>query len=392
MASPRLLEGIRIADMSTVIFGPYCTQLLADMGAEVIKVEPPKGDVNRGMGKPAKTRGMGEMHMTVNRGKRSVVWDLTKEPGKKAMRRLIETSDVFIHNVRGAAISRLGFGYEDVRKIRPDIVYVHCTGFGSSGPYGDLAAYDDVIQAASGIASLLPRVDGNPAPRYLPMAIADKVSGMTAAYATLAAIIHRLRTGEGQHVEIPMMESLVSFTLIEHLGGAVRIPPAGPTGYARQMDYKRQPFRTKDGYISIAPYTDERWLQLLEACGASDVLQDPLLSDPVLRFKNATLLNAKFHEISPQRTTQEWLDLCSQLSVGAMRVNDLEDLLEDPHLSAIGFFRPREHPTEGAYREVRPPVTFSARPNPEIAPAPHIGEHTAAVMLELGLEAPDDPR
>ena len=200
------LAGIRIADLATVVFGPYCTQILADLGADVIKIEPAEGDTARMIGTPAKTPGMGPVHLRLNRGKRSVIWDMKTEKGRKAMRRLIETSDVLIHNIRPAAIDRLGLGYEQVRKIRPDIVYVHCTGFALEGPYAGLQAYDDIIQAASGAVSLLPRVDGNPRPRYLPMLFADKVSGLHAVYATLAALIMRMRDGQGQHVEVPMFE------------------------------------------------------------------------------------------------------------------------------------------------------------------------------------------
>ncbi|PZQ22620.1 MAG: carnitine dehydratase [Sphingopyxis macrogoltabida] len=386
MATPAMLEGIRIADMSTVIFGPYATQILADMGADVVKIEPPEGDRTRSIGRHAKTRGMGVLHLTINRGKRSVNWDVRSDKGRAAIRKLIETSDVFIHNVRLDGVTRLGLDYESVRAIKPDIVYVHCTGFGQAGPYAPLAAYDDVIQASSGIASLLPRVTDDPAPRYLPMAIADKVSGMTAAYAVLGAIIHKLRTGEGQHVEVPMLESVAAFNLLEHMSGRTVEPRNGPMGYARQVDKERQPFPTSDGYISIAPYVDGNWVKLFTACGHGDILLDERLTDPVLRFKNGSLLNERLRDITPERTTAEWLDLCGGISVAAMRVNDLEELIDDPHLKAVDFLRLKQHPTEGGYYEVRPPVNFSARPDPEIGPAPLLGEHSDALLRELGAE------
>lgn len=386
MRAGAMLEGIRIADMSTVIFGPYATQILADMGADVIKIEPPAGDTARNIGKPAKTRGMGALHLTINRGKRSVDWDVRSEAGRAAVRRLIETSDVFIHNVRLDGVKRLGLDYEAVRAIKPDIVYVHCTGFGQAGPYAPFAAYDDVIQASSGIASLLPRVTDNPAPRYLPMAIADKVSGLTAAYAVLGAIVHKLRTGEGQHVEVPMLESVAAFNLLEHMSGRTTEPRTGPMGYARQVDKERQPFPTRDGHISIAPYVDGNWIKLFEACGHGEILQDPALADPVSRFKNGSLLNERLRAITPERTTAEWLALCAGISVAAMRVNDLEELIDDPHLKAVDFLRLKQHPTEGGYYEVRPPVTFSARPDPELSPAPLLGEHSEAMLGELGAE------
>lgn len=389
-AGPTLLEGIRIADMSTVIFGPHCTQLLADMGADVIKVEPPEGDNFRLMGKPARTRGMGPTHLLLNRGKRSVNWDIRQEPGRSALERLIETSDVFLHNIRFDAIKRLGLDYESVRQIRPDIVYVHCTGFGQDGPYAGHQAYDDVIQAASGVTTLLPRVDGNPNPRYLPMAIADKVSGLHAAYAVLAAIIHRLRTGEGQHVEVPMFEAMTSFTLLEHLAGKTFDPPNGPFCYARQTNPARQPSPTADGYISIAPYIDARWVKFFEVSGHPEVLLEEELDNPVKRFRNEQLLCAKLAEITPERTTAAWLELMEAAGIPAMEARDLDDIFADEHLSATGFFRRKEHPTEGAYYEVRPPVRFSARPDPVIADAPLLGQHNDEILTELGLPADGD--
>lgn len=385
--APRLLEGIRVADLSTVIFGPHCTQLLADMGADVIKVEPGTGDVFRYVGKPAKTRGMGPSHLTINRGKRSVNWDIRSPDGRRAVERLIETSDVVLHNIRADAVARLSLDYERVKAIRPDIIYVHCTGFGQEGPYADYPAYDDVIQAASGTASLLPRVDGNPNPRYLPMAIADKVCGLHAAYATLAAVIHRLRTGEGQHVEVPMFETMTSFTLLEHLAGRTFDPPNGPMCYRRQTNPQRQPAPTRDGYISIAPYVDERWVRFFQVAGHPEVLEDERLKDPRGRFENEELLYAKLNAVTPERTTAEWLDLLGEAGIAAMRVRDVEDLFDDPHLQAVNLLRRAEHPSEGGYIDVRPPVIFSARPTGAVRPAPRLGEHNDEMLRELGLSA-----
>lgn len=378
-----MLEGIRIADMSTVIFGPYCTQILADMGADVVKVEPVTGDNLRSIGKPAKTRGMGTLHMTLNRGKRSVNWDLRETEGREALRQLIAASDVFIHNVRKDAMERLGFDYQAVRKIKPDIIYVHCVGFGAEGAYDGLSAYDDVIQAASGIASLIPRVEGSAAPRYFPMAVADKVSGLHAAYATLAAVVHKLRTGEGQHVEVPMLESLVSFTLVEHLAGRTFVVGDGQMGYARQIDRERQPVQTRDGYIAVAPYTDERWVRLFELIGQADFLKEEPFSTPLGRFRNGALMQRKLAEVTPVKSTAEWLELLGAAGIPAMRVNSLEDLFDDPHLRDVGMLTVAEHPSEGGYVRVRPPVKFSARPDPEIQPAPRLGEHNEAVLNEL---------
>lgn len=389
MSRPALLEGIRVTDLTTVFFGPYCTQTLADLGAEVVKLEPAEGDTSRLIGSPPGTPGMGPVFMRLNRGKRNVDWDLKSEAGREALRRLIEVSDVFIHNIRSDAAQRAGLSYEDVRRIRPDIVYVHCTGFDESGPYAGLQAYDDIIQAASGMAQLLPMVDGNPAPRFMPAAIADKVSGLHAVYGVLAAIIHRLRTGEGQHVEVPMFESMVSFNTLEHLCDNSFVPPtASPGYYLRQLDPTRQPMRTKDGYIAFAPYLDDRWVRFFEAAGYAHVLQEPRFIDKPTRRANMSQMFEVMARIAPERTTDEWLALMKEVNVPAMRVNRIDELLDNPQLRASGLLREREHPTEGRYVEVGMPVKFSADSNRQAIHAANLGEHSQEVARELGLEVP----
>lgn len=382
---PSLLSGLRIADMSTVIFGPYCTQILGDLGAEIIKIETDGGDINRNIGKSAHTPLMGPLHMRMNRGKRSVNWNLKTPEGRQAMEALLRTSDIFIHNVRPDAIERARLDYETVRQLRPDIIYVHCTGFDTRGPQSGMPAYDDIIQAASGVASLLPRADGNPAPRFFPMAMADKVSGLHAVYAVLAAVIHRLRTGEGQRVEVPMLESVASFNLVDHLYEKTFIPPIGETGYTRQLDPTRQPMRTKDGYIVVAPYQDGRWIRFLEIAGRLDVLQEPGLTTLMERRENADRLYRCMASCLPERTTDEWLAIFAENEIPASKVNSLDDLLEDPQLKASGLFVEREHPTEGRYIEVRSPVRFSAEQPREPSHPPTIGQHSAEVAAELGV-------
>jgi len=386
MTKQSILGGMRVADMTTVIFGPYCTQVLADLGADVIKVEPEVGDASRNIGASAKTPFMGPLHLRMNRGKRSVVWNLKTKAGREAMDALLKSSDIFIHNIRPDAIERAGLDYETVKKLRPDIIYVHCTGFDTRGPYAGLPAYDDIIQAASGVASLLPLVDGNEAPRFFPMAMADKVSGLHAVYAVLAAVVHRLRTGEGQHVEVPMLESLVSFNLLEHFYEKTYVPPIGTIGYARQLDPSRQPMPTKDGYIVVAPYQDPRWLKFFQIAGREEVFQEPGLTDWMLRRTNATRLYDHMRAILPSKTTDEWLALLNEAHIPATRVNSLDDLLDDPQLQAVGLFGEREHPTEGRYIEVKPPVRFSAHPYEEPRHAPLTGQHTQEVAQELGVK------
>ena len=234
-----MLEGLRVIDMTSVVFGPYCTQILADFGAEVVKVEAPGGDVFRYGAPSAHSKAMGPGYIALNRGKQSLVLDLKQEADRAILRDLLADADIFIHNVRAEAIERLGFDYDSARALAPDIIYAHCVGFGSGGPYAGLQAYDDVIQAASGTTTLLPRADGNERPRYLPSLIADKVAGLHAAYAVMAAVVHRLRTGQGQHVEVPMFEAFSSFMLKEHLGGNTFDPPVGPPCYGRQVDPDR---------------------------------------------------------------------------------------------------------------------------------------------------------
>jgi crotonobetainyl-CoA:carnitine CoA-transferase CaiB-like acyl-CoA transferase len=386
MAKQGMLTGIRVTDLTTVFFGPYCTQTLVDLGADVIKLEPAEGDTSRIIGNPPATPGMGPIYMRLNRGKRTIDWDLKTEPGRQAMHRLIESSDVFIHNIRTDAIQRMGLGYEAVKKIRPDIVYVHCTGFDERGPYAGLQAYDDIIQAASGLAQLLPMADGNPQPRFMPAAIADKVSGLHAVYGVLAAIIHKLRTGEGQSVEVPMFESLVSFNMLEHLCDNTFVPPTSAGYYQRQLDPTRQPMRTKDGYVAFAPYMDDRWIRFFEAAGYGHVLQEPRFIDKPTRRQNMSQMFELMARIAPERTTDEWLALMKKVNVPAMRVNRIDELLDNPQLLASGLLRERDHPTEGKYIEVGLPVRFSAH-TPVVASHPSTkGQHSIEVARELGVE------
>ncbi|MEO0883197.1 MAG: CoA transferase [Pseudomonadota bacterium] len=386
MPATKLLSDIKIADMSTVIFGPYCTQTFADMGADVVKIEPERGDDFRNVGKPAKTRGMGPCHMTMNRGKRSVIWDLKSDVGAEAVRKLITASDVFIHNVRGSAIERLGLSFDDVKAIKPDIVYVHCVGFGSGGPYSGRPAYDDLIQGLSGAASLLPKVDGNPKPRFVPTAFADKVSGLHAAYATLAALRHRDKTGEAVHVEVPMFECITHFLLEEHFYEAVFDPAIGPFCYQRQVDPARQPLQTSDGYIVLAPYVDARWIRLFgDVLGVPEELQDERINDYRGRYYNMAYMLERVQHYLLQNTNAHWLEACAKADIPAAPVNDFDDLQNDPHLKETGFFQRREHPTEGAYWEPQPPVRFHGLEQVEIRPAPLPGQDTELVLMELGL-------
>jgi crotonobetainyl-CoA:carnitine CoA-transferase CaiB-like acyl-CoA transferase len=381
-----MLEGIRIVDLTTVVFGPYATQSLADLGADVIKVVAPQGDVTRWTGRSARNAGMGPNHLNLNRGKRSIVLNLKDETDRHFMRELIATADVFVHNIRGEAIRRLGFDYESARALKPDLIYVHCVGFGSDGPYASLQAYDDLIQAASGTATLASRVDGNPCPRYFPSLIADKVAGLYGAYAILAAIVHKLRTGEGQHVEVPMFETFTHFMLKEHLFGAVFDRPGAKAGYPRQLDPGRQPFPTSDGWISIVAYTDETLCVLLKLLGHAKVLDEERFATEQARMKKdaTTQLYQVINEATRAFTTQELIEMCrnSRPEIPAMAVRDLQDVLTDPHLQQTGFFKREKHPTEGPIFSMNPPVRFDVT-TPPVRHAPLLGEQSEEIRREL---------
>lgn len=365
-----LLSGVRVIDLTSVVFGPYATQIMADLGADVIKVEPPHGDHFRPGTRPAVTPGMGSGWMAVNRGKRSIALDLKSADDLAVMRALLAEADVFICNVRGAAMERLGLDYDAVAAIKPDIIYAHCVGFGQDGPYAPLQAYDDVIQAATGTCSLLPRVDGQDRPRYLPSLIADKVAGLHAAYAVQAALIHRLRTGRGQRVEIPMFEAFTSFIMLEHLGDQTFEPPIGRAGYARQIDPDRQPFPCSDGWLSIVAYTDGAWPRLFALLGEPEFLDDDRFRTPKDRFLNSGLLYRRMAELTRAFTTADLLAALRSADIPAQRVRDLDEVIDDPHLQATGFIRVREHPSEGRYRDLAPPVAFSDAPMPPASPPP----------------------
>ncbi|MFC3068132.1 CaiB/BaiF CoA transferase family protein [Phenylobacterium soli] len=387
------LKGIRVLDLTSVVNGAYATQILADQGAEVIKIEDPGsgrgggGDIMRWAGHVPDTapRDMGPIFLTINRNKRSVVLDLKDEKAKRALRRLIKSCDVFAASVRYDGLKRLGLAYEDVAAIRPDIVYVHAAGYGSEGPYAGEPAYDDLIQSASGMADILPRTDGDPTPRLVPTLAADKVSGLFMAQAVTAALLHRARTGEGQFVEVPMLECVTSFLMVEHLYDHVFEPPIGQYGYVRVINPNRKPFPTKDGYIGLLPYTDKQWDQFFEAAGYGDAVKnDPRFADYVTRAKHIHELYALVEKAAATKTTQEWLDILKPLSIPVVKTNRLEDVEADPHIAAVGLFEPYEHPDLGTYKLIRPPVKFAKTPSNIRRHPPRLGEHTAEVLAEIG--------
>lgn len=381
---PGALHGIRIIDITTVLLGPYATQMLGDMGADIIKVEaPPTGDIARNMG-TAKNVDMGGIFLNANRNKRSLALDLRREEAKDILRRLIPTADVLVHNMRPAAIAKLGFGYDAVQAIKPDIVYVGAYGFGQEGPYRAKPAYDDAIQAASGLASLFKRQDG--AARYVPATIADKVVGLTLSQAIAVALLHKERTGEGQFVEVPMLETMVSFNLAEHLNGVAYKPPIGTMGYQRVTTASRRPFPTKDGHVCILPYSDRHWKNFFTGVGRPELMDDPRFSNYRARVGSVDDLYGFIASVTPEKTTQAWLDLCDEWQIPAMPIVDIDDLMDDEHLKAVGMFETHQHPTEGETVLVRSPVNFSKSPSSIRRHAPRYGEHGPEVLRELGYD------
>ena len=373
------LHGVTVIDLTEYIFGPYCTQTLGDLGADVIKIEGPDGDRQRGGSKSAKNADMGATFMTLNRNKRSVTLDLKTEESRARLRSLIPTAQVFIHNVRAEAMARLGFGYDEVAKLNPSIVYVHCVGYGSDGPYAGRQAFDDLVQAASGASDLLPRVDGNPDMRLLPSYVADKVSSMHAIYAVLAALFHRERTGEGQFVEVPMFESFTSFILAEHLWGATFEPPVSHLGHTPALAADRRPLKTKDGHIAIQPVSRAAAAKFMELGGIAGGYD----SERFLSAKGGKAKVAVYYEMMREaalaHTTEEWMRLGEENRVPIMRANTLEEVLEDPHLKAVNFFQLREHATEGTWRAMKPPIKFSKTPASIRRAPPRPGQDTDSI-------------
>lgn len=380
---PGPLSGVRILDLTTVVMGPFATQLLAELGADVIKVEPHDGD-NMRHPAPMKNPGMGYIFLNLNRGKRGIVLDLKKPEGHEALMRLIPETDVLVYNVRPQAMARLGLSYEDLRKVNPKIIYVGAYGYSQRGPYAAKAAYDDLIQGISGIPSLVKK-SGAEAPAYAPVNLADRVTGLHAVYAVTAALFHRERTGQGQSVEVPMFESLAHFVLGDHSAGLTFDPPSGDTGYARLL--ARKPYQTSDGYLCILVYNDKQWKSFADSIGQPDLMKDPRFATQANRARHISEIYSYLAELIRKRSTAEWMALMEKADIPVAPVNDVTDLVDDPHLAATGFFSLEEHPSEGRLRTMRTPTNWSDSPPGPQRPAPRLGEHSAEVLEEAGYSA-----
>ena len=379
------LAGIRVLDLTTVQMGPWATRILADLGADVIKVEAPEGDSSRYTG-VARNRGMSPGFQHNARGKRSLAIDLKQKSAQAALLRLASTVDAFVSNIRPQALARLGLNYAAVAAVNPTIVYLGMVGYGRAGRYAGRPAYDDLIQAAAAIPMLLERSTGEP--HYIPMAAIDRIVGQAGANALLAGLLARARTGKGQEIEVPMFETMAQFVLAEHMQGRTFDPPTSGTGYPRTLSRNRGPYKTQDGYIAVLPYNDGQWQRFFAAIGKSNILVgDPRFADMASRTANIDDLYAMIRDELVHRTTDAWLELLAQNDIPCMKPHTLDSLIEDPHLADVGFFEMAEHPTEGRIRTMREPSTWSDTQPPTGRFASRLGGDTAEILAEAGLTA-----
>lgn len=379
MASSGPLTGVRVVDLTAMVMGPYCTQIMADMGADVIKVEPPAGDNTRYIS-VGPAPGMSGVYINVNRGKRAIVLDLGTDEGKTVLRALVETADVFIHSMRAKAIAKLGFGYDDVAAINPSIVYTNCYGYGRRGPNRDLPAYDDTIQAECGIPAVQEQLTGEA--NYVGTIMADKVAGLTALYATTMALFHRERTGEGQEVEVSMFETMASFMLVEHANGAMFDPPLGPAVYPRTVAPNRRPYPTKDGHIAVLIYNDKHWNAFVDAVRPAWATE--VYATLEMRANDIDTVYGLVAQTLLERTTDEWMALFRELEIPAAPINTPDALFDHPHLNAVGLFETVVTPY-GPVRMPGVPTWFSRTPGRIAGPTRELGADTAEVLRELGL-------
>jgi crotonobetainyl-CoA:carnitine CoA-transferase CaiB-like acyl-CoA transferase len=379
MAGP--LEGVRILDLTSNFMGPYASLLLADMGADVCKIESREGDTTRNIG-PSRHPGMGPIFLHLNRNKRSVVLDLKHPDGIGALRRMAASADVLLYSMRPHTMAKLGIAYEDVQRLNPRIIYCGAFGFGQNGPYAARPAYDDLIQAAVGMPVLQSRKSGPP--DYVATAIADRVVGMATSNAVAMALYRREKSGVGQQVFVPMLETFAHFVLGDHLYGHTFVPPLGDWGYARMMNPDRRPYRTRDGYIGVNVYADHHWRRFFVLSGHAEMADDPRFATIAGRTEHIAHLYAFLAQVFETKTTAEWVALLSEADIPVIEMNTPATLLDDPHMQAVGFFAEQEHPSEGTIRTLGIPQQWSESA-PELRyPAPRLGEQTAQLLAEYG--------
>lgn len=373
------LSGIRVIELCTVAFGPYASQILADQGADVIKVEAPEGDQTRHTG-PARHTGMSASFLAVNRNKRSVVLNLKREEDREQFWALVKTADVVMVNIRKQKTEAIGIDYETLRKINPHLIYASLAGFREDGPYAGKPAYDDIIQGLSGGAALMEMQTGTHS--YFPTVIADKVSGLFAAQAISAALVKHAAGKKGMHIEVPMFESMVGFFMVEHWYGGHFEEFKDQIGYPRALDKNRQPYPTKNGQICMMPYTTAHWLRFWDKIGRPELGADERFRTMEARTRHIPELYGELKKALLERTTEDWLQVCEEIDIPAAKVNDLASLEDDPHLKQVGLFQDIEHPGEGTIRTIAPGVRFDSCDAP-MRPAPLLGQHTAEVLQSL---------
>lgn len=377
------LSGIRVVDLTINVLGPMATQMLGDMGAEVIKVETPAGDPMRTLG-PRRNPGMAAHFVNFNRSKRSLTLDLKRPEALEALMRLVATADVFVHNMRAGAAERLGIGPDAVRARSPRIVYAYATGYAKDGPKRDRPAFDDVIQGESGLAGLIGRANGEP--RFVPYAIADKLCGVYLASAVSAALFHRARTGSGQIVHVPMFETMVSFNLVDHMWQTTFSGRPEDAGYPRMFTPHRRPYPTMDGHICLMAVTDDQFRRLYEALGRPDLADDSRFAGMVGRIDNIDALYGIIGETMLTRTTADWRARLDEADVPNAGMNELADVIADPYLANTGFFRRYEHPSDGMHTAMRFPIAFSGSPAGMTCPPPPLGNANREILSELGYQ------
>jgi crotonobetainyl-CoA:carnitine CoA-transferase CaiB-like acyl-CoA transferase len=379
---PGPLHGVRVIELAHIILGPLGCQILADMGADVIKVEAPTGDNMRTLGVYGRSPNMASLFLGCNRNKRGMVLDLKNPAARAVVLKLAETADVVVHNNRPQVMTKLGLDYQAFRKVNPKIIFAGAHGYSKRGPYGERGAMDEAVQAGTGVAMLNHAANG--VARSAPTALPDKTCAMTLAYGILGALIHRERTGEGQEVEVPMFETIVHYLMVEHLWGGTFQPPLGPMGYSGLLSRERKPCATKDGFIAILTYLDPHWATFCTLSGHPELLNDPRFSSLPARIKNIDQTYRTTASVMATRTTAEWLELFKDTSMPITRVNSLEDLMTDPHLKAVGFWKTLSSATEGTLRTPAFPVNYSDSKVELRRAAPRLGEHSVEILREAG--------
>ncbi len=378
------LTGLRIVDMSNVIMGPFATQILGDLGADVIKVEPHAGDTTRHV-TPMRHELMGWTFMNNNRNKRSLVLDLKAPGGKEALQKVLEGADALVTNVRTAALGRLGLSYEALSQLNPRLIVMNLVGYGENGPYAGRPAYEDLIQGVTSVPSLLVEA-GSEKPHYVPMALNDRATGVSSMVSLLAAIIHRDRTGRGQQITVPMFETMAQWVLSDHMGGRTFEPPLGPSGYKRILTKERRPYATSDGMLCTIIYNDNHWRNFMALIGQTEMFEtDPRFKTIGTRTDYSHELYAYISEAMLTRTTAEWVRALLDADIPVAPLHTLDSLIDDEHLEAVGYVPLVDHPTEGKIRQVSIPSQWSDSPPSIRRHAPRLGEHSVEVLKEAGL-------